>query len=79
MAYVSKDQLERARQIPVIDYILRYESGNIKQIGGEYRLHDHTSLSIGEKGWFWHSRGIGAKSALDFLIEVRGYGLVNAV
>lgn len=32
MAYVSSDQIERARQIPALDYILRYESGNIKRV-----------------------------------------------
>jgi hypothetical protein len=78
LAYVSKDQLERARQIPVLDYVLQYESGNIRRVGGEYRLRDHESLAVGEKGWYWHSREIGGKTALDFLIEVRGYRLVDA-
>jgi len=79
MAYVSSDQLERARQIPALDYILRYESGNIKRVGNEYRLRDHKSLAVGNKGWYWHSKGIGSKTALDYLTDVRGYGLVDAV
>jgi len=79
MAYVSSDQLNRARQIPALDYILRYESGKIKKVGNEYRLRDHESLAVGDKGWYWHSKGIGSKSALDFLTDVRGYGLVDAV
>jgi len=76
---VSKDQLERARQIPVLDYVLRYEPDNAKRVGHEYRLRDHDSLSVGTKGWYWHSQGIGGKSALDYLTAVRGYGLVDAV
>jgi len=79
IGFVSQDQLVRARQIPVLDYILRYESGNIRRVGSEYRLRDHESLAVGEKGWYWHSREIGGKSALDFLTNVRGYGLVDAV
>jgi len=79
MAYVSSDQLDRARQIPALEYILRYESGNIKKVGNEYRLRDHESLAVGDKGWYWHSKGIGSKTALDFLTDVRGYGLVDAV
>jgi len=79
LAYVSKDQLERARQIPVLDYVLRYESENIKRVGGEYRLRDHKSLAVGIKGFYWHSREIGGKTALDFLIDVRGYRLADAV
>ena len=79
MAYVSSDQLDRARQIPALEYILRYESGNIKKVGNEYRLRDHESLAVGDKGWYWHSKGIGSKTALDYLTDVRGYGLVDAV
>jgi len=76
---VSKSQIERARQISVLDYILQYEHDNIKRVGSEYRLLNHKSLSVGEKGWYWHSNGSGGKSALDFLTNVRGYGLVDAV
>jgi len=79
VAYVSSDQLERARRIPVLDYVIRHESENLKRVGNEYRLRDHESLAVGEKGWYWHSKGKGSKAALDFLIDVRGYNLVDAV
>jgi len=79
VTYVSSTQLERARQIPALDYILRYESDNIKRVGNEYRLRDHESLAVSSKGWYWHSKGVGSKTALDFLIDVRGYKLVDAV
>ena len=79
MGWVTKDQLERARQISVLEYVLRYESKNLKRVGGEYRLRDHESLAVGEKGWYWHSRDIGGKTALDFLVDVRSYSLVDAV
>ncbi|MCL2516926.1 MAG: DUF3991 and toprim domain-containing protein [Oscillospiraceae bacterium] len=79
MGWVTKEQIERARQVSVLDYVLRYESGNIKRVGNEYRLRDHESLAIGEKGFYWHSREIGGKTALDYLVNVRGYGLADAV
>ena len=79
MGWVTQEQIERAREIPAIDYILRHESGNIKRVGKEYRLLDHTSLAVGERGWYWHSQGIGGWSALSFLTQVRGYGFVDAV
>ena len=79
MGYVTQDQIERARRIPVLEYLRRYEPNNLKRVGKEYRLHDHPSLSVGEKGFFWHSVGIGSKNALDFLTAVRGYGFVDAV
>jgi len=79
MGWVTEEQLERARQIPVLEYVRRYEPKNLKPVGREYRLCDHKSLAISENGWYWHSRGIGSWSALDFLTNVRGYGLVDAV
>lgn len=79
MNWVTKEQLERARQLSALEYIRRYEPDNLKPVGKEYRLRDHESLSVGENGWYRHSNGIGAWSALDYLTDVRGYGLVEAV
>ena len=79
MGYVSKDQIERARQIHVLDYILAHESDSIKRVGSSYRHKNHPSLAINEAGWYRHSRESGSVSALDYLIYVRGYGLVDAV
>jgi hypothetical protein len=79
MAYVTKDQIERARQVDILDYILSFEPGNVRRVGGSYRLKDPESLSITSGKWFWHSHGFGGRTALDFLTDVRGYGLVEAV
>ena len=38
MGWVTQDQLEQARQIPVLEYILTYESGKYKRVGKGYRL-----------------------------------------
>ena len=79
IAWVTQDQLERARQISALSYLLKTEPDNLKPVGKEYRLRDHESLAVGKKGWYWHSRNIGSWSALDFLTDVRGYGFVEAV
>ncbi|MCL2798643.1 MAG: DUF3991 and toprim domain-containing protein [Firmicutes bacterium] len=79
MGYVTKDQIERARQIKVLDYILKYESNNVKRVGNGYRLKDYESVAVSEKGFYWHSHGKGGKTALDYLTDIRGYGLVDAV
>ncbi len=79
MGYVTKDQIQRARQVDILDYLLSYESGNIRRVGNGYRLKDHDSLAVTEGKWYWHSRGFGGKTALDYLTDVRGYGLVDAV
>ena len=79
MGFVTKEQIERARQVNVLDYILAYESDNIYSVGSGYRLKDHESLAVTNGKWYWHSRGFGGKTALDYLTDVRDYGLVEAV
>ena len=79
MGWVTKEQIAKAREIPAIDYVLKHEPNNIKRIGKEYRFLDHESLSIGNNGWYWHSRGTGGFSALSYLTEVRGIEFVEAV
>jgi len=76
---VTKNQIERARQIDVLDYALKYEHENVKRVGGTYRMKDHPSIEIKSGKWRWYSQGLSGKTALDFLIDVRGYGLVDAV
>ena len=77
--YVTPEQIKRAREMRVLDYVLAYESGNLRRVGNGYRLKDHESLAVSEKGFYWHSHGMGGKTALDFLTDIRGYGLVDAV
>jgi hypothetical protein len=79
MGWLTKEQIERARQVDVLDYILTHEPGNIKRVGSEYRLKDHNSLAVASGKWYWHSQGIGGKTALSYLTEVRGYGFTEAV
>jgi hypothetical protein len=79
MGYVTKEQIERAREVDVLDYILSYESGNIRRVGNGYRLKDHESLAVTAGKWYWHSRGFGGRTALDYLTGVRGYSLIDAV
>jgi len=76
---VSKEQIERARRVDVLDYILRYEHDNVKRVGGAYRMKDHPSIEIKSGKWRWYSQGLYGKTALDYLTGVRGYGLVDAV
>ena len=46
MGGVTKEQLERARQLPVLDYILLNESGDYKRIGNGCRLKADNSLAV---------------------------------
>jgi len=79
MGFVTKEQLERARQIPVLDYVMLYESDQFKRVGSSYRLRADDAFAVSKDGWYCHKRQIGSRTALDYLVEIKGYGLVEAV
>jgi len=78
---VTKEQIERARQIHVLDYVLSYEPDLYKRVGNGYRMKEHPSLAVNEKGFYRHSQNGEVKgiTALDYLTDVRGYHFVDAV
>jgi len=79
MPGVSREQIARAKQVEILDYILKHEPNNVKRIGSAHYLKDHESFEISNGLWNWHSRGIGGKNVVDYLVKVRGYSFVDAV
>jgi hypothetical protein len=79
MGQVSQEQIGRAKEIGIEDYILLHEPDNVKRVGHAYYLKDHDSLEISNGLWNWHSQGVGGKNVIDYLIFVRGYSFVDAV
>lgn len=80
MPYVSPDALTRAREMDLLTYLERYEPDELVQLGGStYTTRTHDSLKISNGKWYWWSRGIGGKTALDYLVTVRGVSLPDAV
>lgn len=82
MAGVSREQIEQARRMTAIEYLLKYESYDLKRCGrSEYELRSHDSFKINEETskWHWKSTGIGGRTALDFLIHVRGQAFLDTV
>ena len=80
--YVQIDPsvIEQARQMDLLSYLQRYEPSTLKRVAGNvYCTKEHDSLKISNGKWMWWSRGIGGKSALDYLIKVRGMEFVEAV
>ena len=46
---------------------------------GEYRTVSHGSLVISNGAWYWNRGQFGGRSALDYLVKVRGLSLMDAV
>ena len=83
MPGVSKEQIAAAKRMTAIEFLRRYRPNDLVKSSarGEFELRSHDSFKInGESSvWHWKSRGIGGKSALDYLIYVEGVRFVDAV
>ena len=78
--HYSPDELQRAKAIDLLSYLQRYEPQELVQISaGNYCTRTHDSLKISNGKWYWFSRGVGGRSALDYLIMVRGISFPDAV
>ena len=82
MPLLTKEQINRARSVDLLDYLQAFEPGNVRKSKGsvnEYYLVEHDSLKMSNGKWFRHSTQQGGYSALDFLIKVRGVHFIDAV
>ena len=80
MAYVTPEQVAQAKEMDLLTYLQLYEPDNLVRFGGNtYCTREHDSLKISNGKWNWFSRGIGGRTALDYLIKVRDYTFPQAV
>jgi len=80
MPYVTPEQIQRAKRLDLLTYLQYYEPHELVRFSGNvYTTRTHDSLKISNGKWSWWSRGIGGRSALDYLIKVRGMTLPEAV
>ena len=78
--WVTQEQIERAKSIDLLSYLKGNEADNLVRIGNNtYCTKEHDSLKISNGLWHWFSRNIGGRTALDYLIKVRGYSFTDAV
>lgn len=80
MPYIAPEVITEAKRMDLLTYLREYEPGElVKFSSNTYTTRTHDSLKISNGKWMWWSRGIGGKSALDYLIKVRGMNFVQAV
>jgi len=79
-AGVTSEQVKQAKEVDLLTYLQANEPHELlPPKNGEYRTKSHGSLVISNGCWFWNRGGFGARSALDYLMKVRGMGFVDAV
>ena len=80
MTKISREALEKAREMDLLTYLLMYEPEELIKISANnYTTREHRSLKISNGKWMWWSHGFGGRSALDFLIKVRDIPFREAV
>jgi len=80
MTNIDMTIIEEVKKIDLLTYLKTYEPEELVLIGRDvYCLRSHDSLKISNGMWNWFSRGIGGRSALDYLIKVKGLSFTDAV
>ena len=80
MPYIPEELVAKAREMDLLTYLRTYEPHELTQISrNEYRTRTHKSLKLSNGLWYFHTHGFGRRSALDYLVEVRGLCLPDAV
>lgn len=80
MCFFSQENIRMAKQIDLLSYLQQQNPSVLVRISNNvFCTHEHDSLKISNGKWYWFSRGIGGRSALDYLIKVKGIPFTEAV
>lgn len=80
MPYIPPELVAEARQVDLLTYLKNYEPYELVEVcRNTYTTKSHDSLKISNGLWYWFTKGVGGKSAIDYLIKVRNYTFINAV
>lgn len=82
--WVSEREKKLAKQYDAYTYLNFADPGELVRISEkEYCLMSHDSFKLSQRNgiwlWYWYSRGFGGRSAVDYLIKVKGYAFVDAI
>lgn len=80
MPYIPPEIVAEARQVDLLTYLKNYEPYELVEVcRNTYTTKSHDSLKISNGLWYWFTKGVGGKSAIDYLIKVRNFTFINAV
>ena len=79
MSYIAAEDVAKAKEMDLLTYLRNYEPQELVHVSGNtYCTREHDSLRISNGKWCWFSQGIGGRSALDYLIKVKGIPFTQA-
>ena len=80
MPYIKPEVIAEAKKMDLFTYLKNFEPYELVKINdNNYCTRTHDSLKISNGLWMWWSRGFGGKTALEYLIKVKGLSFLEAV
>lgn len=80
MLPIPKEVVAEARKIDLLTYLKNYEPYELVEVcRGTYTTKTHDSLKISNGLWYWFTKQVGGKSAIDYLMKVKDYKFIDAV
>ncbi len=77
--FISAENLKNVKKIDLFTYLSNYDADElVKESRNRYTTRSHSSLKIDHGLWMWWARGIGGRSALDYLIKVNNMPFLDA-
>lgn len=75
----TEEELNEIRNIDLLTYLSNYEPDDLRKISrNKYGSKTYSSLTMTNGYWMYWAKRIGGKSALDFLVDVRGLSFNDA-
>ena len=80
MPYIDPKVVLEAKKMNLLTILKNFEPHELVRLDkNNYTTRTHDSLKISNGKWMWFSRGIGGATALNYLIEVKGYSFIEVV
>jgi len=80
MKLFTPEQIKQANEIDVLTYLINYEPEELVKVGiNNYTTRSHDSLKISNGMWYWFSKGVGGRSALSYLMNVKDLSFKSAM
>ena len=80
MPYIAPEIVAEARQVDLLTYLKNYAPNELIEVcRNTYVTREHDSLKISNGLWYWFAKGVGGKSAIDYLMKVKNLSFISAV
>lgn len=77
--YLEPEEVAEVKKLDLLTYLSNYEPNElVRKSRNDYVTRTHDSLHMSNGMWMWWSRGIGGKTALDYLIKVYDMPFLDA-